>query len=114
MLKTEGLKILVYVKMLLLCIAQERSRAEYSSISDSGQVWFVFGKRTTLLDVRNIIQQTKESLRGGHSDTDRALGVLDEFCELNGGNMAEVVAGNETNEVHVVTLQTARQKRLFT
>ncbi|ETO70485.1 hypothetical protein F444_13041, partial [Phytophthora nicotianae P1976] len=71
------------------------------------------GKRTTLRDVHNMIQDAKQSFRGGRSDTDRALAVLDEFCELNSGNMAEVVADNVSNEVQVVTFQTSRQKRLF-
>ncbi|ETM01616.1 hypothetical protein L917_01816 [Phytophthora nicotianae] len=35
------------------------------------------------------------------------------FCEMNAGNMAEFVADYESNQVQVVTFQTARQRRLF-
>ncbi|EGZ11054.1 hypothetical protein PHYSODRAFT_414043, partial [Phytophthora sojae] len=71
------------------------------------------GKRTILRDVHNMIQDAKKCFNGGRSDAERAVSVLDEFCEMNTGNVAEFVIGKETNMVQVLTFQSARQKRLF-
>ncbi|KAE9289619.1 hypothetical protein PF008_g25838 [Phytophthora fragariae] len=71
------------------------------------------GKRTILRDVHNMIQDAKKCFKGGRSDAERAVSVLDEFCEMNNGNVAEFVIDKETNVVQVITFQSARQKRLF-
>ncbi|KAE9035516.1 hypothetical protein PR001_g9270, partial [Phytophthora rubi] len=70
-------------------------------------------KRTILRDVHNMIQDAKKCFKGGRSDAERAVSVLDEFCEMNTGYVAEFVIDKETNVVQVITFQSARQKRLF-
>ncbi|KAE9275538.1 hypothetical protein PF001_g26536 [Phytophthora fragariae] len=47
------------------------------------------GKRTILRDVHNMIQDAKKCFKGGRSDAERAVSVLDEFCEMNNGNVAD-------------------------
>jgi hypothetical protein len=49
------------------------------------------GKRTVLRDVHNMIQDAKNRFDPGSTDGDRALKVLDEFCEGSPGNTAEFV-----------------------
>ncbi|KAE9087640.1 hypothetical protein PF010_g19658 [Phytophthora fragariae] len=60
-----------------------------------------------------MIQGAKKTFRGGRSDAERAIAVLDEFIERAPGNTAEFIVDSESNVVRVVTFQTARQKRLF-
>ncbi|KAE8968660.1 hypothetical protein PF011_g27099 [Phytophthora fragariae] len=60
-----------------------------------------------------MIQDAKKCFKGGRSDAERAVSVLDEFCEMNNGNVAEFVIDKETNVVQVIAFQSARQKRLF-
>ncbi|KAH7472206.1 Zinc finger SWIM domain-containing protein 3 [Phytophthora ramorum] len=71
------------------------------------------GKRTALKDVHNMIQGVKHTFRGGRSDAERAIAVLDEFIESASGNTAEFIVDSDNNIVWVVTFQSARQKRLF-
>ncbi|KAG6954223.1 hypothetical protein JG687_00011911, partial [Phytophthora cactorum] len=47
------------------------------------------------------------------TDAKRARTVLEEFCDQNGGNSAELVICGERNVASVVTFQTAKMKRLF-
>ncbi|OWZ22540.1 LOW QUALITY PROTEIN: hypothetical protein PHMEG_0002731 [Phytophthora megakarya] len=72
------------------------------------------GKRTTLRDIHNTIQESKQKFCGGSVDAERALAVLHEFIEATPGNTAEFIVDSENNIVRVVTFQSARQKRLFT
>ncbi|EGZ21883.1 hypothetical protein PHYSODRAFT_489477 [Phytophthora sojae] len=56
---------------------------------------FYKDKRTILRDVHNMIQDAKKYFNGGRSDAERAVSVLDEFCEMNTGNVAEFVIDKE-------------------
>eukprot|EP00644_Phytophthora_capsici_P018781 jgi/Phyca11/132098/e_gw1.132.29.1 len=71
------------------------------------------GKRTVLQDGHNMIQEARHNFNAGASDGERALKVLDEFCEGNAGNAAEFVVDAETGVIRVITFQSARMKRLF-
>jgi len=56
-----------------------------------------------------MIQDAKKSFRGGRSDAERAIAVLDEFTDKNPANTAEFIVDSETNVVRVVTFESARQ-----
>ncbi|KUF91507.1 Pectinesterase [Phytophthora nicotianae] len=71
------------------------------------------GKLMLLKDVHNLIHGVKKTFRGGRTDAERAIAVLDEFIESATGNTAECIVDSETNVIRVVTFQSARQKRLF-
>lgn len=71
------------------------------------------GKHTTLRDVHNMIQRSKQKLRGNLSDAEQALAVLDEFCGETRGNTAKIMVDCESKVARVVTFQSARMKRLF-
>ncbi|KAE8991594.1 hypothetical protein PF011_g17889 [Phytophthora fragariae] len=71
------------------------------------------GKRTVLQDVHNMIQDAKKRFDPGSTDGDRALKVLDEFCEGTPGNTAEFVLDSGSGVVRVVTFQSARMQRSF-
>ncbi|KAE9291619.1 hypothetical protein PR003_g24984, partial [Phytophthora rubi] len=71
------------------------------------------GKRTVLRDVHNMIQDAKKRFDPGSTDGDRALKVLDEFCEGAPGNTAEFVLDSGSGVVRVITFQSARMRRLF-
>ncbi|KAE9182810.1 hypothetical protein PF005_g22336 [Phytophthora fragariae] len=71
------------------------------------------GKRTLLQDVHNMIQDAKKRFDPGSTDGDRALKVLDEFCEGTPGNTAEFVLDSGSGVVRVVTFQSARMQRSF-
>ncbi|KAG6599632.1 uncharacterized protein IUM83_19342 [Phytophthora cinnamomi] len=60
-----------------------------------------------------MIHGAKKTFRGGRSDAERAIIVLDEFIESAPGNTAEFIVDSESSVVRVVTFQTARQKCLF-
>ncbi|KAE9176296.1 hypothetical protein PF002_g28569 [Phytophthora fragariae] len=60
-----------------------------------------------------MIQDAKKRFDSGLTDGDRALKVLDEFCEGAPGNTAEVVLDSGSGVVRVITFQSARMRRLF-
>uniref|UniRef100_H3GIH5 ZSWIM1/3 RNaseH-like domain-containing protein n=1 Tax=Phytophthora ramorum TaxID=164328 RepID=H3GIH5_PHYRM len=90
-------------------IVQEQTKAK--KVKDFGSE--KKSKRTALKDVHNMIQGVKHTFRGGRSDAERAIAVLDEFIESASGNTAEFIVDSDNNIVWVVTFQSARQKRLF-
>ncbi|KAE9197410.1 hypothetical protein PF002_g22757 [Phytophthora fragariae] len=60
-----------------------------------------------------MIQDAKKRFDPGSTDGDRALKVLDEFCEGTPGNTAEFVLDSGSGVVRVVTFQSARMQRSF-
>ncbi|KAL4099835.1 hypothetical protein PRIC1_007634 [Phytophthora ramorum] len=60
------------------------------------------GKRMALKDVHNMIQGVKHKFRGGRSDAERAIAVLDEFIESASGNTAEFIVDSNNNIGHYV------------
>ncbi|RLN80966.1 hypothetical protein BBJ28_00001272, partial [Nothophytophthora sp. Chile5] len=92
--------------------ARPRGILEYLR-KKTGSVIVAACKRTNLRDVHNMLQVLKQQCKGDLNDAQRALAVLDEFCEQAGGNTAEFFVDYESQVVRVVTFQTAKQKRLF-
>ncbi|KAG6951338.1 hypothetical protein JG688_00013769 [Phytophthora aleatoria] len=71
------------------------------------------GKTTILRDVRNLVQSIKTRQKGGFTDAERARTVLEECCDQNGGNAADLVICGERDIATVVTFQTAKIKRVY-
>ncbi|KAF1790718.1 hypothetical protein GQ600_25301 [Phytophthora cactorum] len=60
-----------------------------------------------------MLQDVKKGFRGDKTDAERALSVLDTFCEKGPRNTAEFVVDAGTDLVRVVMFQSTRMRRLF-
>ncbi|KAG3160762.1 hypothetical protein PC128_g20978 [Phytophthora cactorum] len=67
------------------------------------------GKTTILRDVHNLVQSIKTRQKGGLTDAERARTVLEECCDQNGGNSADLVIFGE-RDVATVNTNTNRYK----
>lgn len=66
-----------------------------------------------LRDVHNLLASLKHEGGDGKTDESRAVELLREFCDSDGGNSAAISADDSSGLVHAVCFQTASQKRLF-